>query len=67
MDDIKLFAKIWKKWLKPVIKAVRIYNDDIGMESGIKMKIIKTGKRKIFERLELTNKGKSGPSENLGY
>ena len=35
MDDIKLFAKNEKE-LETLIKAVRIYNDDIGMEFGMK-------------------------------
>ena len=35
MDDIKLFAKNEKE-LETLIHAVRIYNQDIGTEFGIK-------------------------------
>ena len=35
MDDIKLFAKNENE-LERLIHAVRIYNQDIGMEFGIK-------------------------------
>ena len=34
MDDVKLFAKN-KKELKTLIRAVRLYSNEIGMEYGI--------------------------------
>ena len=46
MDDIKLFAKNEKE-LETLIRAVRIYSQDIGMEYGIEkcaMLVMKSGK-----------------------
>ena len=34
MDDIKLFTKDEKEW-ETLRQAVRIYNEDLGMEFGI--------------------------------
>ena len=45
MDDIKFFAKHERK-LKTLIRAVRIYSQDIGMEFGIEkcvMLVMKSG------------------------
>ena len=60
MDDIKLFAKNGKE-LVTVIHAVRIYNQDIGMEFGIEkcaMLVIKSGKRHLTDGMELPNQDK---------
>ena len=60
MDDIKLFAKKCKE-LETLIHAVRIYNQDIGMESGIEkcaMLVIKSGKRHLTDGMELPNQDK---------
>ena len=49
MDDIKLFAKNEKE-LETLIHVVRIYSQDIGMESGIEkcaMLTMKSGKRQL--------------------
>ena len=49
MGDIKLFAKN-KKELEALIKAVRIYSQDIGMEFGIEkcaMFVMKSRKRQM--------------------
>ena len=60
MDDIKLFAKSKKKnnkkktTKKNLIQAVRIYNQDIGMEFGIEkcaMLIMRSRKRQMTERI----------------
>ena len=40
MDDIKVFGKN-KKELDTVIQTIRIYSQDIGMEFGIEMLILK--------------------------
>ena len=50
MDDIKLFVKNEK--LETLIHVVRIYSQDIGMESGIEkcaMLVMKSGKRHLTE------------------
>ena len=55
MDDIKLFAKNEKE-LETLIHAVRIYNQDIGMEFGIEkcaMLLMKSGKQHMTDRMEL--------------
>ena len=62
MNDIKLFAKNEKE-LETLIKAVRIYSHDIGMEFGIEKYttlIRSSGKRHIMEgiRLEVCIKNK---------
>ena len=57
MVDIKLFAKN-KKELETLIHAVRIYNQDIGMEFGIgkcAMLVMKSGKRHMTDGIELPN------------
>ena len=48
--DIKLFAKNEKE-IDSLLKTIRIYNQDIGMEFGIE----KCGKRQITELTELPN------------
>ena len=60
MDDIKLFAKNEKE-LETRIHAVRIYNQDIGMEFGIEkcaMLVMKSGKRHRTDGMELLNQDK---------
>ena len=57
MDDIKLFAKNEKE-LETLIKTVRIYRQDIGMEFGIEkcaMLLMKSDKRHMTEGVELPN------------
>ena len=57
MDDIKLFAKNERE-LETLIHAVRIYNQDIGMEFGIEkyaMLVMKSGKRHMTDGMELPN------------
>ena len=57
MDDIKLFAKK-RKVLETLIHAVRIYNQDIGMECGIEkcaMLVMKRDNRHMTEGMELPN------------
>ena len=57
MDDIKLSAK-YEKELGTLIQAVRIYNQDIGMQCGIEkcvMLIIKSRIRHMTEEMELPN------------
>ena len=72
MDDIKLFAKN-KKELETLIHAVRIYSQDIGMESGIEkcaMLVMKSGKRHMTDRIELPNHDKIrtlGENETYKY
>ena len=53
IDDIKQFAKNEKE-LEIFIQAVRIYNDDIGIEFDRKcvMLIMRSEKRQITEGLE---------------
>ena len=60
MDDIKLFAKNEKEQ-EPLIHAVRIYNQDIGIEFGIEkcaMLVMKSGKGNMTDGMELPNHGK---------
>ena len=57
MDDIKLFSKTEKE-LETRIHAVRIYSQDIGMESSIEkcaMVLMKSGKRHLTNGMELPN------------
>ena len=57
MDDIKLFEKNEKE-LETLIHAVRIYSQDIGMESDIEkcaMLVMKSGKRHMTDGMELPN------------
>ena len=57
MDDIKLFAKNEKEQ-GTLIQTIRIYSQYLRMKFGIEkygMLIIKSGKRKTTERLELAN------------
>ena len=57
-DDIKLFAKNEKE-LKTLIKAVRIYREDIGMEFDMEKRsrlIMKSEKRHMIEEIELRRK-----------
>ena len=60
IDNIKLFAKNEKE-LETLIHTVRIYSQDIGMESGIEKcarLVLKSGKRHITDRIELQNQDK---------
>ena len=60
MGDIKLFAKNEKE-LETLIHAVRIYNQDIGMEFGREkcaMLVMKSGKRHMTDGMELPNHDK---------
>ena len=69
MDDIKLFAKKENE-LETLIHAVRIFSQDIGMESGIEkcaMLIMKSGKRHITDGMELPNNDKITLEENETY
>ena len=57
MDDIKLFAKNERE-LETLIKALRIYSQDIGMEFGIEkcaMLIMKSNKRHMTEGIPRKN------------
>ena len=59
MDNVKLFAKKWKKKeLEALIHTVIIYNKGIGMEFSIGkyvMLIMKIGKRHLTDRMDLPN------------
>ena len=70
MDDIKLFAQNEKE-LETLIHRVRIYNRDIGMESGIEkcaMLVMKSGKQQLTDGMELPNKDKIKTlAENENY
>ena len=60
MDDIKLFAKNEKE-LETLIRAVRIYSQDIGMEFGIEKcatLVMKSGKQHLTHGMELPNQDK---------
>ena len=60
MDNIKLFAKNEKEF-ETLIQAVRIYNQDIEMESDIEkyaMLIMKSRKRHMTDGMELPNQEK---------
>ena len=57
MDDIKLSAKI-EKGLETLLKTVREYSHDIGMEFGMEkcvMLVMKSGKRHVTEGIDLPN------------
>ena len=72
MDDLKLFAKEWKK-LETLIHAVRIYSQDIGMEFGKEkcaMLVMKSGKQHMTDWMELPNQDKIrtlGENESYKY
>ena len=60
MNDVKLFAKNEKE-LETIIHAIRIYSQDIGMESGIEkcaMLVMKSSKRHLTAGMELPNQVK---------
>ena len=60
MVDIKRFAKNEKE-LETLIKTVRIYSQNIGMEFGIEkcaMRIMRSRKRHMTKGIELPNQGK---------
>ena len=60
IDNIKKFAKNDKE-LETLIRAVRIYIEDIGAEFGIEkctIIIIKSGKRHMTEGIERPNQDK---------
>ena len=58
IDDIKRFAKKEKE-LETLIQALRKFSEDVGMEFGIeKCAIMKSGKLKMTEGIELPNQGK---------
>ena len=60
MDDIKLFSKNEKE-LETLIRAVRIYSQNIGMEFGIEkcvIQVMKSGKRILTEEMEQSNQDK---------
>ena len=60
VDDIKLFAKNEKE-LETLIRTVRIYSRDIGMEFGIEkgaMIVMKSGKWQLTDWMELSNQDK---------
>ena len=72
LDDLKLFAKN-EKVLETLIHAVRIYNQDIGMEFGVEkcaMPVMKSGKRHLTYGMELPNRDKIrmlGEKESYKY
>ena len=72
MDDNKLFAKNQKE-LETLIHAVRIYSQDIGMESGIEKHAtleMKSGKLLLIDGMELPNQDKIrtlGENETYKY
>ena len=72
MDDIKLLAKNEKE-LETLIHAVRIYNQDRGMEFGREkclMPVMKNGKRHLTDRMEQPNQDKIrtlGENESFKY
>ena len=57
MDDIKLFVKRIKK-LETLIQAVKIKNDDVGMELGIENYAMLIMKRQMTEGIRLGNEEK---------
>ena len=60
MNDIKLFAEN-EKQLETLIRAVRIYNQDIGMKFGIEiyaMLVMKSDTRNMTDGIELPNQDK---------
>ena len=57
IDEIKLFAKN-ERQLETLIRTVRIYSRDIGMEVGVEkcaMLVMKSGKQELTDRMELPN------------
>ena len=72
MDDIKLFAKNDKE-LETLIRTVRIYSQEIGMEFDIEkfaIVVMKSGKRNLTDEMELPNQDKIrmlGENENYKY
>ena len=67
MDDIKIFAKNEKE-LEILINAVRIHNQDIGVECT--MPVMKSCKRQRSDGMELPNPDKIrtlGEMENYKY
>ena len=72
MDNIKLFAKNEKE-LETLIHAVRIYSQDIGMESDTEkcaMLVMKSGERHMTDGMELPNHDKirtHGEDETYKY
>ena len=72
MDDIKLFAKNEKE-LGVLIHAARVYDQHKGMKFGIEKcatLIIKSGKRRMTDRMELPNQEKTkmlGDKETYKY
>ena len=72
MDDIKLFAKNEKE-LETLIHTVRIYSQDMEMESVIEkyaMLVMKSGKRHMTDGMELPNHDKIrtlGENETYKY
>ena len=70
MDDIKLFAKNEKE-LETLIRTVRIYSQDIGMEFSIEkcaLLVMKRGKRHLTDEIELPNQDKIRTlTENENY
>ena len=72
MDESKLFVKN-KKELENLIKTIRIYGQDRGMEFGKEtcvMLIMRSGKRQITEGTELSNQERIrtlGEKENHKY
>ena len=57
MDDIKVFEKN-EKGLETLIQAIRIYDQDIGIDFGTEkytMLIIKSEKRETIKGLKLPN------------
>ena len=68
MDDIKLFAKSERK-LEVLIKTLRIYSEDIGMEFGLEksaMLVTKSRKGLMKEVIELSHQENTtiGEKEN---
>ena len=60
MYEVKLFAKNEKE-SETLIKTVKIYSKDIGMEFGIEkcaLLVMRSGKRQMMEGIELPNQEK---------
>ena len=72
VDDINIFAKNEKE-LETLLRTIRIYSQDIGMEFGIEncaMLIMKSGKREPTEDTELPSQESIrtlGEKENYKY
>ena len=65
MDDIRLLPQNENEW-ETLIQSVRIYSQDIGMEFDIEkcaILVMKSGKRRMTEVIELSNFKKSERSE----